>query len=279
MKVMFSIVCNTVKQRDPTRAVVVAVSSQAIFDSDSDTPDLLKKGPAFSFIKAVQHVNETLLEKNPAETLLFDVILLSNDSQENNSRIIASVKHHGLDIGRFCFCNQKDNLVSLQSNKAKLFLSTDKNDVFTALQQGVLSALLYHHSDHQASDQLRVLFSGEALGLTEMKVSTLGEHDFTESEPQSFETAKDAMKDFAVQMGEMRRRFGIEGSPLGTGLMTEWGSRDVCAQALKTLRGWGLMVDEAFCLAGAPPNPILKVVQPHILFIDGLHHTQDTTES
>ena len=85
------------------------------------------------------------------------------------------------------------------------------------------------------------------------------------------------MKEFAVLMGEMRRRFGLEGSPLCTGLMTVWSSRDVCASALKTLRGWGLLVDEAFCLAGAPRSPILNLVRPHIVCLDGLYHMEGFT--
>jgi hypothetical protein len=40
-------------------------------------------------------VNERLLTLNSDETLLFDVILLSNDSEEKHSRIIASAKHYG----------------------------------------------------------------------------------------------------------------------------------------------------------------------------------------
>lgn len=73
-----------------------------------------------------------------------------------------------------------------------------------------------------------------------------------------------------MQMGEMRSRFGLVGSPLRAGLVTVWGSRDVCARALRTLRGWGVLVDEAFSLAGAPPSPILRLLQPHVLCVDGL---------
>ena len=80
------------------------------------------------------------------------------------------------------------------------------------------------------------------------------------------------IQEFAVLIGEMRKKFGCEDSPLHTILITVLGSRDVCATALKTLRGWGLDVDEAFCLAGAPRNPILTTIQPHILLDDGLHN-------
>lgn len=272
-----------VKQRDAAQAVVVAVSSDAIFDPEVEqvhgATEPLRKGDAFSFMKAIQVVNERLLTLNSDETLLFDVILLSNDSEEKHSRIIASAKHYGLDIGRFCFCNKEDSIESLQSNNVKLFLSTDTNDVCKALQKGVPAALLYRQTDPhpQTEDQLKVVFSGDVIGSSEEMLHGLREQGFTETQLQAFKTAKGSVKEFAVLMGEMRRRFGLEGSPLCTGLMTVWSSRDVCASALKTLRGWGLLVDEAFCLAGAPRSPILNLVRPHIVCLDGLYHMEGFT--
>ncbi|XP_010900213.1 cytosolic 5'-nucleotidase 1A [Esox lucius] len=265
-----------VKQRDATRAVVVAVSSDAIFNSEAEevygTTEPLRKGDAFSFIKAVQVVNERLLTMNSDETLLFDVILMSNDSEEKHSKIIGSAKHYGLDIGRFYFCKKEESIQSLESNNVKLFLSTDTIDVCKALQKGVSAALLYRHKDPDGEtvDQLKVVFSGDVIGSSEETLDGLREQGFTENQLHGLRTAKDSVKEFAVLIGEMRRRFGLEGSPLCTSLLTTWSSRDVCAQALKTLRGWGLLVDQAFCLAGAPRSLILNVVRPHVLCLDGL---------
>lgn len=44
----------------------------------------------------MQRVNERLLEKNPAESLLFDVILITTDTQQQQQspRIISSTRHH-----------------------------------------------------------------------------------------------------------------------------------------------------------------------------------------
>lgn len=44
----------------------------------------------------MQSVNKRLLEKNPAESLLFDVILITTDSQQQQQspRIIGSTRHH-----------------------------------------------------------------------------------------------------------------------------------------------------------------------------------------
>lgn len=47
------------------------------------------------FSQAVQYVNEKILESNPAEKDLFDILVLSNNSPESGMRIINSAKHYG----------------------------------------------------------------------------------------------------------------------------------------------------------------------------------------
>lgn len=60
------------------------------------TPANLNSYTCFIF-QALHRVNERLLEQNPAESLLFDVILITTDSQQQqqSSRIISSTRHYG----------------------------------------------------------------------------------------------------------------------------------------------------------------------------------------
>ncbi|XP_072525738.1 cytosolic 5'-nucleotidase 1A [Salminus brasiliensis] len=258
-------------------ALVTAVSCYDIFDlrtSQSDSGPLAK-GSAFTFIKATQAVNERLLKQNEDQTLLFELILFGKDCEEQiKSKIFDSAKHYGLEVGKFYFCSGEDFVRTLQENHVKLFLSTDRDDVYSALKAGVPAALLCQQADQQVQNQLKVLFSGDLIGLPGECLRDLG---FSDVQIQNFKAAKSRIKEFAILIGEMRRRFRCENSPLHTVLMTVWGSRDVCATALKTLRTWGLDVDEAFCLAGAPRSPILTVIQPHILWDDGLHNLKEAS--
>lgn len=73
----------------------------------------------------------------------------------------------------------------------------------------------------------------------------------------------------------MQQRLGIVDSPLSTILVTSRGGRESCCSALKTLRAHGLSVDEAYCLAGAPRQPILSLLRPHLLFSDTLSNFED----
>lgn len=50
------------------------------------------------------------------------------------------------------------------------------------------------------------------------------------------------------------------------------------ARALKTLRAWGLEVDEALFLAGAPKGPILDKIRPHLFFDDQMFHIEGAQE-
>ena len=49
-------------------------------------------------------------------------------------------------------------------------------------------------------------------------------------------------------------------------------------RALRTLRAWGLEVDEALFLAGAPKGPMLEKIRPHIFFDDQMFHIEGAAE-
>ncbi|XP_030646467.1 cytosolic 5'-nucleotidase 1A [Chanos chanos] len=258
---------NTEKQ---TRALVIAVSARAIFHLDQ-TPtqppaesEPLPQGTAFSFIEAVKLVNERLVSQNQKEDLLLNVFLIEKDYGEQQKRIVNSAMHYGLDIEQFWFCSEEDFISSLQENHVSLFLSTDKNDVYSALQHGVPAAVLHHHTDQQQPQPLKVVFSGDVIGLSEDTLRNLPHLSFSESQIEIFKAAKSCIREFAVLLGEIRRKFEREGGPLCTSLITVWGNRDVFVNALRTLREWGLDVDEAFCLAGAPRSLILDHVLPTV---------------
>lgn len=255
---MVSTVQNTeVKQKDADRALVVAVSSHAVFTPvANDGDDVCGMGVAFPLLEALQKVNECLLEKNPAESLLFDVVLITTDGrqQQQSDRIISSTRHYGLEVSRFCFSSEEDFIESLQKNNVQLFLTTDRNEATQAKQKGVLSALLEQQVAPCPSEQLRITFCGDAVIRPD-----------ADTNPAS----RQAAQSFLAQLGEMQRRFSMSDSPLGVIVVTSRGGRESCCDALRTLRSRGVSVDEAYCLAGAPRGPILSLLRSHFLLSDG----------
>ncbi|XP_016325281.1 cytosolic 5'-nucleotidase 1B-like [Sinocyclocheilus anshuiensis] len=271
-------------EKNHTGPLMIALQYNDLFDLDSisamtastNTDDAVPKDRAVTFIKAVQIVNERLVEQNKTESLLFEVILIAKEcSEEIKMNIVESVKYYGLEIVKIFFCKKEELINTLQLNNVKLFLSTDKDDVYEVLHIGIPAAVLYEQSDDHVLNQLKVIFSGDVIGFSEDSLDSLSDFGFSETQIETFKEAKICMKEFAVLIGQMRRKFGQENSPLCICVLTAWGSTNVCASALKTLREWGLDVDEAFCLAGAPCSPILAVVKPHILWDGGLHNMRD----
>lgn len=60
--------------------------------------------------------------------------------------------------------------------------------------------------------------------------------------------------------------------------MTARSAASAGARVLKTLRSWGLEVDEALFLAGAPKGPLLQKIRPHIFFDDQMFHIEGAQE-
>ncbi|KAK2880573.1 cytosolic 5'-nucleotidase 1A isoform X2 [Channa argus] len=264
---MVSTVQNTdVRQKDAERAVVVAVTASAVFEcaaDDADDDEVYGVGAASPLLQALQRVNDRLLEKNPAESLLFDVVLFTTNSQQQqqSSRIIiSSTRHYGLEVSRFCFSGEDDFMESLLKNNVQLFLSTESNEALQASQRGVLSALLDQQTSSCPSEQLRVLYCGDTISQTDTGPTSV---------------SRRAAQGFSARLGEMRRRFDLFDSPLSIILVTSHGGRESCGGALRTLRSRGVRVDEAYCLAGAPQGPIMSMLQSHFMLNDGFCQTEE----
>ncbi|XP_057693853.1 cytosolic 5'-nucleotidase 1A [Corythoichthys intestinalis] len=252
---MVSTIANIdVKQKDSSEPLVVAISCSAVLeDAAEGDRDDHSLGVAFPLLMALQSVNRHLLAANSAESLLFDVLLITTDEcqQQQSARIVSSTKHHGLEVSSFCFSGREDFVESLLENQVQLFLTTEPREASQASQRGILSALLGRQSWSSSSEQLRVLFCDNDIITT------------TPANPIP------AAQRFWSQLGSMRERFGVLDSPVSILVMTAHGGRQRLGDALATLRSRGLNADEAHCLAGAPRGPILDLLRPHFLLSDG----------
>ncbi|XP_003214873.1 cytosolic 5'-nucleotidase 1A isoform X1 [Anolis carolinensis] len=293
-----TIINTSVNPKDPKEALVIAVTTRAIFNLEKEHEIFLTKGKdeyvkhqqenennsleqgtAFAFVQAVQFVNKKLLERNPEEKKLFDVIVLSNNSPESGARIINSAKQHGLEISKFCFVSDEDSTQYLKTHNVKLFLSADRKDVCNALQRGVSAALIFQQEIQAPTNQLRVVFDGDAVLFSDETDRVFREKGLEgaiayEKSMESVPMGEGPLKAFALHLGKIRNKFGQEDSPIRTYLVTARSGRDMGIRTIKTLRKWGLAIDEAFFMDGAPKGPILSKIQPHIFFDDGLHNIQ-----
>lgn len=288
----------------PRFAVSIAVSSRTLFNMVAERKlyeeegvekyvafqvehenEPLKPGPAFPFVKALMNVNARLRELYPDSEELFDIVLMTNNHAQVGVRLINSINHYDLTIERFCMTGGKSPIGYLEAYMTNLYLSKDSDKVTEAIEAGIAAATVFMpEKECELSDtQLRVAFDGDAVLFSdesEIIVKKHGLDTFFEHE-KHFENqplAQGPLKCFLEALGKLQRKFYSKNErlncPIRTFLVTARSAASSGARVLKTLRSWGLEIDEALFLAGAPKGPMLQKIRPHIFFDDQMFHIE-----
>lgn len=282
----------------PKDAIIIAVSSRVLFDMRDERKVFsenglhaytklivenenkpLKPGAAFPFVHALANINLKLLELDPTEKRLFDVVLMSNNSAQCGISLINSVNHHKLTIERFCLTAGKSVIGYLTAYDTDLYLSANEDTVAEAIDMGIAAATLYPNLDREVVErahELRIAFDGDAVLFSdesEQVAKSGGLEDFFKNEERKADQVLEMgpLKRFAVLLGEVKKKFsdkGVDECPIRTYLVTARSAASSGIRALRTLRAWGLDIDEALFLAGAPKGPILERIKPHLFFDD-----------
>ncbi|XP_031212400.1 cytosolic 5'-nucleotidase 1B isoform X1 [Mastomys coucha] len=296
--------CARPRPPKPKHAITIAVSSRALFNMVDDRKIyeeeglekymeyqltnenvILTPGPAFRFVKALQHVNSRLRDLYPEEQDLFDIVLMTNNHAQVGVRLINSVNHYGLLIDRFCLTGGKSPIGYLKAYLTNLYLSADSEKVQEAIKEGIASATMYAGAKDLAycDTQLRVAFDGDAVLFSDESEHIAKDHGLDKffQHETLFENkplAQGPLKGFLEDLGKLQKKFYAKDErllcPIRTYLVTARSAASSGARVLKTLRRWGLEIDEALFLAGAPKGPILVKIRPHIFFDDQMFHIE-----
>ncbi|XP_074541186.1 cytosolic 5'-nucleotidase 1A-like [Halichoeres trimaculatus] len=292
----------------PRYAVTIAVSSRTLFDMVEERKiyqeqglekyvsyqvehenEPLKPGAAFPFVKSLMAVNDRLRELYPDSEELFDIVLMTNNHAQVGVRLINSINHYGLLVERFCMTGGKSPIGYLKAYMTNLYLSKDSDKVTEAIDEGIAAATMFMpQTETQLSDtELRVAFDGDAVLFSDESEIIVKEHGldtFFEHE-KKFENkplAQGPLKCFLEALGKLQRKFYAKNErlncPIRTFLVTARSAASSGARVLKTLRSWGLEIDEALFLAGAPKGPLLQKIKPHIFFDDQMFHIEGANE-
>ena len=163
---------------------------------------------------------------------------------------------------------------------SNLFLSTSPGDVRKALTEGIAAATILpsktSRSDKSQKGQLRIAFDGDAVLFSDESERIYKERGlkaFTDNEQQ---TAKDPLregpfKEFLKALNYLQSQFPEENSPLRTALVTAR-SAPAHERVIRTLRAWGIRIDEAIFLGGMEKGPFLKSFGADIFFDDQQGH-------
>ncbi|KAG7466043.1 hypothetical protein MATL_G00160640 [Megalops atlanticus] len=292
----------------PDNAVTIAVSSRSLFNMKEETKIYQEKlleayvdynkqhednplmpGAAFPFVKALMTVNTRLRELYPDSEELFDIVLMTNNHAQVGVRLINSINHYDLTIERFCMTGGESPVGYLKAYMTNLYLSKDSEKVQEAIEEGIAAATMFtSDNENPLSDtQLRVAFDGDAVLFSDESEIIVKEHGldtFFEHE-KKFENkplAQGPLKCFLEALGKLQRKFYCKNEriecPIRTYLVTARSAASSGARVLKTLRSWGLEIDEALFLAGAPKGPLLEKIRPHIFFDDQMFHIEGAQE-
>ncbi|XP_064780661.1 cytosolic 5'-nucleotidase 1A-like [Oncorhynchus masou masou] len=292
----------------PQYAVTIAVSSRSLFNmvaegkiykedgvekyvayqQEHDNEPLMP-GVAFPLVKALMNVNARLRRLYPDSDELFDIVLMTNNHAQVGVRLINSINHYDLTIERFCMTGGESPIGYLKAYMTNLYLSKDGEQVIEAIEEGIAAATTFASGDveNQLSDtQLKVAFDGDAVLFSESEIivkqrglDTFFEH---EKEFENKPLAQGPLKCFLEALGMLQRKFYAKNErmtcPIRTYLVTSRSAASSGVRVLKTLRSWGLEIDEALFLAGSPKRPLLQKIQPHIFFDDQMFHIEGAKE-
>lgn len=158
--------------------LVVGISSRALFNLElanqifekegldayrdyqlAHEEEVLEPGPGFSLVKKLLDLNQTLGKK------AVEVIVMSRNSAETSLRIIHSLDHYQLDIGRMVMSGGQSISRYLKAFGVDLFLSVNEEDVANAINDGFPAGLIYTHESYPfvPDHQIRIAFDADAV--------------------------------------------------------------------------------------------------------------------
>lgn len=210
-----------------------------------------------------------------------EILIMSRNSAEVSLRIFHSIEHYGLDITRATFTTGQSIVPYLTAFQTDLYLSADENDVRTAVEEGIAAGLIMTDGIHMTDTigEVRIAFDGDAVIFSdeaELVFQEGGVEAFCESERRQARQPlrKGPFAGFLETVAALQREFPVGEAPIRTALVTAR-----CAPAhervIRTLRSWGIRIDEAFFLGGGDKSEVLRAFGAHIFFDDNASYVEE----
>lgn len=281
--------------------LVIAISSSALFDlresdrvyreegvaayasyqvSREDLP--LEPGDAFHLVRKLLHINELLQQPERVE-----VILLSRNTADTGLRVFNSIAYHQLPIRRAAFTGGGKPYKYMRPFGCQLFLSTHQQDVIDALGEGMAAASIIGSPEagslQQAGsvgpagdEELRFAFDGDAVLFSDEAERIYQEEGLEEFVAQERAAANEPMtggpfKPFLAALHDLQQEFGNTRCPIRTALVTAR-SAPTHERVVKTLRSWGIFLNESLFLGGLKKAEFLREYRADVFFDDQAEH-------
>ncbi|MGV8922865.1 MAG: 5'-nucleotidase [Thermomonas sp.] len=278
--------------------LVVAITTRALFDLEDShglfeaegldayadhqrehEDVILEPGIAFPLVRKLLALNASATtDASLVAAPKVEVILLSRNSADTGLRIFNSIQDHGLDIRRATFTSGAPVWPYIKPFGAQLFLSANPVSVRAALEAGVAAAtILPALATQSRHDQLRIAFDGDAVIFSDESERVSREHGIEAFGVHEREHAREPLsggpfRGFLSALHDLQVAFPVgEHAPIRTALVTAR-SAPAHERVIRTLREWGVRLDEALFLGGREKGPFLEAFGADIFFDDSPHN-------
>lgn len=280
--------------------LVIGVSSRALFNLEAENEifnnegiagyrkyqqehenDILEQGTAFYLVQSLLHLNKISKKR------IVEVVVMSRNSPETGVRIMNSLREHRLDITRIALSGGEPLAPYIDAFDIDLFLSKDAEDVQTVIDSKTCAAAYIYEPPKEfkpldnrvkiAFDADAVLFSDES----EVRYKREGMAAFHKYEAEHEDEPLDEgpFAKLLIKLSKIQEELPtrIELSPLRIAIVTARNAPSHM-RVIKTLRKWGVYVDEAYFLGGLSKDKVLKAFGAHIFFDDQEIHLTESSK-
>ncbi len=279
--------------------LVIAISSRALFDLSESHAIYERDGVEVYQAHQVERegiiltpgvafdLARKLLKLNVSGRPYVEVVLLSRNSADTGLRVFNSIQHYGLSITRAVFTSGSDTSRYVSALGSHLFLSADASDVVHALESGYAAATIVPRAASEASqssakgEELRIAFDGDAVLFSdeaERVFQSSGLEAFSRSEKEAATTPLEGgpFRDFLKALHRIQTEFPRDQQPIRTALVTAR-SAPAHERVIRTLRQWGIRIDEALFLGGLDKAEFLRAFGADIFFDDQRRHVDSAS--
>ena len=247
----------------------------------------LEPGTGFPLVKALLNLNRFQIQDEPP---LVEVVVMSRNSPDSGICVLNSIRHYQLGISRSAFTAGESVVDYLDAFDVDLFLTTNADDAQKVIDSRACAAAIVTAPPQRMAemgkncDQVRIAFDGDAVLFDEsseivFKTKGLSEFQKEEDEKQNVPLEEGPYATLLKKLSRLQDRLPIrmEFSPVRIALVTARNS-PADLRVIKTLRHWGVYIDEAFFLGGVGKDKVLKAFKPHIFFDDTIVHLETASK-
>jgi 5'-nucleotidase len=236
----------------------------------------LADGTGMPLVKSLLALNKH--KKEGDHSPLVEVVVMSRNSPETGVRVFNSIRSRQLQISRHAFTGGESVVDYLDAFDVDLFLTTSVKDAQRVIDGQVCAAAIVKKPPEDTpplrEDQVRIAFDGDAVLFDDAselvyKLEGLPRFHSVEDSKQNEPMSDGPYAMLLRKLSRLQDRlpFSVEFSPVRIAIVTARNS-PAEMRVIKTLRSWGVYVNEIFFLGGVEKTKVVKAFQAHIFFDD-----------